>query len=122
MAATLSAEGWPVDKTGNLPNRSKTTVTYGAGGEEAAKQMAAKVGVTAVPTASSADKAGQVVIVIGADYTPPGGGQPTTGSNGSTASAPAAGTTSSAPPVVIPTVGQQGGAVSASGDGVPCVN
>lgn len=113
--AKLSAAGWPVAKTGNLPGRSKTTITYGTGAQAAATQMAAKLGLTLTPVPSAQVKSGYVVITIGADYA-------AVGLTATTTNQPSVGaTTATAPLVAIPTEGAQGGAVNAS-DGVPCVN
>ena len=72
----LAASGWPVDKTAGAAAQSRTTILYGRGAAKAAGQLAATLGVQAVPAPSARTAAGHVLIRLGADYTPPGGPQP----------------------------------------------
>ncbi|MBS2540166.1 LytR C-terminal domain-containing protein, partial [Catenulispora sp. NF23] len=72
----LSASGWPVDKTAGAASQNHTTIFYGKGAEQAAGQLAATLGVQAVPAPSARTTAGHVLIRLGADYTPPGDPQP----------------------------------------------
>lgn len=74
----LAASGWPVDKTGSAASQRHTTILYGRGAAKAAGQLAATLGVQAVPAPSARTAAGHVLIRLGADYTPPGGPQPVT--------------------------------------------
>ncbi|ACU70832.1 cell envelope-related transcriptional attenuator [Catenulispora acidiphila DSM 44928] len=72
----LAASGWPVDKTAGAAAQSRTTILYGKGAAKAAGQLAAALGVQALPAPSARTAAGHVLIRLGADYTPPGGPQP----------------------------------------------
>ncbi|WP_194918513.1 LytR C-terminal domain-containing protein, partial [Catenulispora rubra] len=72
----LAASGWPVDKTAGATAQNRTTILYGKGAAKAAGQLAATLGVQAVPAPSARTAAGHVLIRLGADYTPPGGPQP----------------------------------------------
>jgi hypothetical protein len=84
----LAASGWPVDKTSAAASQSRTTILYGKGAAKAAGQLAAMLGVQAVPAPSARTAAGHVLIRLGADYTPPGGPQPAAPSD-TTGSGPA---------------------------------
>jgi hypothetical protein len=82
----LAASGWPVDKTSAAASQNRTTILYGKGAAKAAAQLAAALGVQAVPAPSARTAAGHVLIRLGADYTAPGDPQPaapsdTTGSD-----------------------------------------
>ena len=72
----LAASGWPVDKTSGAAAQSHSTIVYGRGAAKAAGQLAAALGLQAVPAPSARTAAGHVLIRLGADYTPPGGPQP----------------------------------------------
>jgi LCP family protein required for cell wall assembly len=71
VSGLLFDDGWPVAKTGNAGNIPHTTVRYGAGAADAAKDVAAKLGTGAVPAASSSLPANSVVVVVGKDFTMP---------------------------------------------------
>jgi hypothetical protein len=96
--------GWTAGRTGNAMARAHTVVRYGAGATAAAKQVAAKLGVSAVPTASPNVAAGHVEVLLGADVA--GSATP---SGGSTAAEPAS------------SIPFQGSAVE-MGKGIPCVD
>ncbi|SEL38635.1 LCP family protein [Streptacidiphilus jiangxiensis] len=102
--------GWTAGRTGNATARAHTVIRYGSGADaaKAAKQVAAKLGVSAVPTASANVAAGHVEVLLGADAGAAGG---TSGS--SSDSAATGGTTSSIP--------FQGASVD-MGKGIPCVD
>jgi len=91
----LAASGWPVDKTGGSAAQNHTTILYGKGAAKAAGQLAATLGVQAVPAPSARTAAGHVLIRLGSDYTPPAGPQPSavggdpSGAGGSGATDPA---------------------------------
>lgn len=72
----LAASGWPVNKTSAAASQNRTTIQYGRGAAKAAGQLAAALGVQAVPAPSARTAAGHVLVRLGADYTPPGGPQP----------------------------------------------
>ena len=72
----LAASGWPVNRTSAAASQNRTTILYGRGAAKAAGQLAATLGVQAVPAPSARTAAGHVLIRLGADYTPPGGPQP----------------------------------------------
>ncbi|NUP48330.1 MAG: LCP family protein [Catenulispora sp.] len=79
VAELLTSSGWPVDKTAGAAAQSRTTILYGRGAAKAASQLAAKLGVPAVPAPSARTAAGHVIVRLGTDYTPPadpGGSDP----------------------------------------------
>ncbi|MEU1627652.1 LCP family protein [Streptomyces sp. NPDC020096] len=65
----LTALGYIAGDVTNAPARATTTVVYGAGVQEAARQIAAGVGAAA-PLASAAVPAGHVVVTLGAGFNP----------------------------------------------------
>ncbi|NUR59852.1 MAG: LCP family protein [Catenulispora sp.] len=71
VAEVLASSGWPVDKTVGAAAQEHTTILYGRGAAKAANELAAKLGVAAVPAPSARTAAGHVVVRLGADYTPP---------------------------------------------------
>ncbi|MFL6116161.1 MAG: LCP family protein [Catenulispora sp.] len=71
VAELLTSSGWPVDKTGGTVAQSRTSILYGKGAAKAAAQLAAKLGVGAMPAASARTAAGHVIVRLGADYAPP---------------------------------------------------
>ncbi|MEY9875660.1 LCP family protein required for cell wall assembly [Streptacidiphilus sp. MAP12-33] len=107
---SLVDAGWTAGRTGNATARAHTVVRYGSGADaaKAAKQIAAKLGVPAVPTASANVAAGHVEVLLGADSAGGAGG---TGS--SSDSAATGGSTASIP--------FQGASVD-MGRGIPCVD
>jgi len=71
VSELLTSSGWPVDKTGGTAAQTHTTILYGKGAAKTAAQLAAKLGVGAVPAPSARAAAGHVVVRLGADFTPP---------------------------------------------------
>ncbi|MDF3291744.1 LCP family protein [Streptomyces silvisoli] len=65
----LTALGYVAGVVSNAPAHATTTVVYGAGVQEAARQIAAEVGAAA-PLASTAVPAGRVVVTLGTGFTP----------------------------------------------------
>ncbi|WP_157537833.1 LCP family protein [Kitasatospora azatica] len=100
--------GFTEGRAAQGPHQAKTTVTYGAGAKDGAEQVAARYGVTAA--ASSAVKAGHILVTLGTGFTPPGSAAPSAagGAASSAAADPAAG---------LP---MQGPAVKMGG--IPCVD
>ena len=118
----LAASGWPVDKTGSAASQRHTTILYGRGAAKAAGQLAATLGVQAVPAPSARTAAGHVLIRLGADYTPPGGPQPVAPSS---ASGPATGFESGSDPANPDPAGTQDPADApgiSMDNGITCVN
>jgi LCP family protein required for cell wall assembly len=112
---SLVDAGWSPGRTGNASPHSRTVVHYGSGAQQAAQQVAAKLGgngVTAAPSGAVAP--GHVEVVLGTDATPTtsGGSSGSSGPGGSSDGAQA-GTTSDIP--------FQGSAVE-MGQGIPCVD
>ncbi|WP_081952085.1 LCP family protein [Kitasatospora phosalacinea] len=109
----LTALGYRTGKPGTADTRPRTTtVKYGTGAQDAARQLAARYGVAA--TASTAVAPGHVQVVLGADRaaaTPSGDN----GDNGA-----AAATAATAQPGPAATLQMQGPPVKAGG--VPCVD
>ncbi|MBD0690023.1 hypothetical protein BG452_29330 [Streptomyces sp. CBMA123] len=102
--------GYQAGRIGDAPARTRTTtVTYGSGAKADAQAVAARYGVTAVP--SSAVAAGHVLVTLGAGRTP----TPTPSASASGTPAPADG--SADPAAGLP---MQGPAVKAGG--IPCVD
>ncbi|MFG2843918.1 LCP family protein [Kitasatospora sp. NPDC048296] len=102
--------GYQAGRIGDAPARTRaTTVTYGSGAKADAQQIAARYGVTAVP--SYAVAAGHVVVTLAAGRTPTP--TPTTPTAGASASADG----STDPAAGLP---MQGPAVKAGG--IPCVD
>ncbi|MCK7626122.1 LCP family protein [Streptomyces sp. RS10V-4] len=110
----LTALGYTAGRTANAAPRQHTTVLYGAGAQEAARQLAGRLG-TAAPASSASVPAGRVQVVLGTDFTAP----PAT-------EAPAAPETSTAPatkggaPSPVPSDAFAGDSVKEGG--IPCVN
>ncbi|MFE4973383.1 LCP family protein [Kitasatospora sp. NPDC056651] len=104
-AKALVAMGFKEGKTGPAGSKQKaTTVVYGKGAKEAADQIAARYGVTATESASTA--AEHVVVTLGSTFTGVAGDKPA----------------ASAPPAPDTNVAQQGPMVDAESDGgIPCV-
>ncbi|WP_344658268.1 LCP family protein [Catenulispora subtropica] len=117
VAELLTSSGWPVDKTGASTAQNHTTILYGKGAAEAAAQLAAKLGVVAVPMPSARAAADRVIVRLGADYTSSAGPQddPTaatpTGPSGPGTTAGSAAPSPPPPPAGI-----------AMDDGITCVN
>ncbi|MDF2256142.1 LCP family protein [Streptantibioticus ferralitis] len=65
----LTALGYTAGEVTNAPEHATTTVVYGAGAQDAARQIAPAVGVAA-PLASAAVPAGHVVVTLGAGFNP----------------------------------------------------
>ena len=128
VAELLTSSGWPVDKTAGTTAQDHTTIRYGRGAAKAASQLAAKLGVAAVPAPSPRTAAGHVVVRLGADYTPPAGPNPAApagagGSAGSTGSAGLAGPAGSADPTASATPSEPGPPPGIAMDnGITCVN
>ncbi|MGW1076944.1 LCP family protein [Streptomyces sp. NPDC002537] len=100
--------GYTAGQTSNDVPRSHTTVAYGRDGQAAARQIAARLGVTAAPAADASIPAGHVRVTLGKDFTGPG----------AAASSPSASPSSSPPSV--PDDEFAGDAVKEGG--IPCVN
>ncbi|MEZ0107975.1 LCP family protein required for cell wall assembly [Catenulispora sp. EB89] len=113
----LAASGWPVDKTAGATAESRTTILYGKGAAKAAGQLAATLGVQAVPAPSARTAAGHVLIRLGADYTPPGGPQPPAPTDGT-----GPGPTDSATPDPSGTPDPANSPGIAMDNGITCVN
>jgi LCP family protein required for cell wall assembly len=120
-ANLLTTSGWPVDKAASSPtDQTRTTVLYGRGAEESAKQLAAKLGLTATPVPSRSVAANHVSVYLGEDYSAPSSAaasdflsgaspsDPGAGGSGGSGSGSDAGDSSVAP------VGQSGASASAS--------
>ncbi|MFH9352589.1 LCP family protein [Kitasatospora sp. NPDC017646] len=106
----LVALGYQAGRIGDARPRTRaTTVAYGSGAKADAQAVAARYGVTAVP--SSAVAAGHVLVTLAATRTP----SPTPAAPSARASAPADG--SADPAAGLP---MQGPAVKAGG--IPCVD
>ncbi|QKW23854.1 LCP family protein [Kitasatospora sp. NA04385] len=102
----LTALGYRAGRTGNADTHPRaTTVRYGTGAQDAARQIAARYGATA--TASGTIAPGHVQVVLGTDHTAP---------------AATPGTADSTPgqPAPTATLQMQGPPVKAGG--VPCVD
>jgi len=101
----LTALGYRAGRTGTADTHPKaTTVKYGTGAQDAARQIATRYGVTA--TASTAIAPGHVQVLLGAGYTP-------------AAATPGADSTTGRPDPTA-TLQMQGPPVKAGG--VPCVD
>ncbi|GAA2098040.1 LCP family protein [Kitasatospora saccharophila] len=101
----LTALGYRAGKTGTADTHPKaTTVKYGTGAQDAARQIAARYGATA--TASTAIAPGHVQVLLGTGYTPV---TATPGADGGTGQ-----------PAPTATLQMQGPPVKAGG--VPCVD
>jgi LCP family protein required for cell wall assembly len=116
--------GWTAGRTGNAASRSHTAVRYGSGADaaKAAQQIAAKLGVSAAPSASAELAAGHVEVLLGTDAV---GGTTAAGTLGGSRSGSLAGTgggsstgSSSDGTAGIPF---QGASVE-MGKGIPCVD
>jgi LCP family protein required for cell wall assembly len=113
----LTALGYLAGAVSNAPARATTTVVYGAGAQEAARQIAAEV--AAAPLSSSAVPAGHVVVTLGAGFTPrdadtsQSDGKPHEPATGDQAAARDA-------PDPVPTSAFQGQTVRMGG--IPCVD
>ncbi|MFJ6770616.1 LCP family protein [Kitasatospora sp. NPDC091257] len=107
-AKALAGLGFKEGRTGSAGTRPKTTtVVYGKGAREAAEQIAARYGVTAAESASTA--ADHVVVTLGTTFTGVAADEPTTSAGGAPAD----------PAANLP---MQGPAVDAQADGgIPCV-
>ncbi len=104
VSAALVKDGYKAGQIGNTGALTTTEVLYGTGSAASAGKIASLFGVTA--TASSTVLAGHVEVMLGANATVPG-----------SSASPSA----SSSVVPLPTVGAQGGAVTAK-NGIPCVN
>jgi hypothetical protein len=133
VAELLTSSGWPVDKTAGAAAQEHTTILYGRGAARAANQLAAKLGVAAVPAPSPRTAAGHVVVRLGADFTPPagpgadpagpGGPAGSAGSAGPVGSAGSAGPVGSADPGAPVTPSESGPPAGIAMDnGITCVN
>ncbi|MDF3289695.1 LCP family protein [Streptomyces silvisoli] len=108
----LTTLGYSAGRTSNAATQLKTTVLYGAGAQQAAQQLASKLG-TAAAVSSASVPAGHVQITLGTDFTAP----PAT-STGSSGTAPSASPSSS--PSTPPDSAFAGDSVKEGG--IPCVN
>ncbi|MGW7003517.1 LCP family protein [Streptomyces sp. NPDC054933] len=119
----LTALGYIAGDVTNAPARATTTVVYGAGVQEAARQIAAGVGAAA-PLASAAVPAGHVVVTLGAGFNPqdPDESESDDAPPPAPAASPAAFGRSSASdaPDPVPTTAFQGQTVRMGG--IPCVD
>ena len=70
-AKVLGAAGWLVSGVMNAPVQANSTVYYGPGAEKEADQLAAKLGLSATPQASTRASARRVVVYLGTDYVSP---------------------------------------------------
>jgi LCP family protein required for cell wall assembly len=119
VSGVLFDDGIPVSKTGNGGNGvGHTTIRYGSGAGDLAKQIQGKLGTSREPIASSSLPANSIVVTIGSDYhlpkasTPPAS-QPTKG-----ATTPPPGSDNSTDSSGM----NSGGTVDmTSQDGIPCV-
>ncbi|WEB43607.1 LCP family protein [Streptomyces yunnanensis] len=110
----LTDLGYSAGRTSNFAPRQKTAVVYGSGAQEAAQQIASKLG-TAAAVSSPSVPAGHVHVVLGKDFT----GPPATGSDGSSGSSGDSGNSGGAPSPV-PSNAFAGDSVKEGG--IPCVN
>jgi LCP family protein required for cell wall assembly len=113
VSGRLFGDGIVVSHTGNGGNVYRSTIRYGSDADAVAQQIADKLGLKDVPSASSSLPANSVVVNIGSDYKTPETPAPS-------ASSPTSG------PVVLPTDSgglSAGGPVNAASevDGIPCV-
>ncbi|MEV5507740.1 LCP family protein [Streptomyces orinoci] len=67
----LTALGYSAGSTANAEPQSQTTVVYGKGAQEAAKQIAARLGATVAPAPNADIPAGHVQVTLGANYAGP---------------------------------------------------
>ncbi|ANZ15898.1 transcriptional attenuator, LytR family [Streptomyces noursei ATCC 11455] len=109
----LTSLGYTAGRTENATPRQRTTVLYGAGAQEAARQIGDRLS-TAAPVPSASVPAGHVQVVLGGDFTAP----PATGAATPEKSADP-GTTGSSPSPV-PSDAFAGDSVKEGG--IPCVN
>ncbi|KUL52392.1 LytR family transcriptional regulator [Streptomyces sp. NRRL F-4489] len=110
----LAALGYTPGRTDNAASRQRTTVRYGAGAEEAARQLAGRLG-TAAPVSSAAVPAGHVQVVLGTDFTAPPATEAPTAPE--TSADPA---TKGGAPSQVPSDAFAGDSVKEGG--IPCVN
>ncbi|WKK24543.1 LCP family protein [Streptomyces olivoreticuli] len=83
----LAAMGYTAGQASNTAPQEPTTVVYGEGAQTAAQQIAAKLGATVAPSASSSVPAGHVQVTLGQAFTAPAAG-PSPSPSGSSSSAP----------------------------------
>ncbi|MQS13662.1 LytR family transcriptional regulator [Streptomyces kaniharaensis] len=108
----LVAMGFKEGKSGPATTKPKTTtVVYGKGAQDAAEQIAARYGVTA--TESSSTAAGHVTVTLGTGFTAPAGDK--AGANPTTGATPAPSDPAAGLPVQGPGVDAE------SNGGIPCV-
>jgi LCP family protein required for cell wall assembly len=110
--------GWTAGRTGNASARSRTVVRYGSGADaaQAAKQIAARLGVATAPTASAGVAAGHVEVLLGADAA----GGASAGSGGAGAGSGSGSSTGSSSDGTA-SIPFQGASVE-MGKGIPCVD
>ncbi len=117
-SAALAAAGYTKGVVSTHAPANRTRVLYGAGAAEAAKQIAAKLGVAA-PQASSEVTAGHVAVILGAGFTLPSAPAGATGAPSSGANGGGTGSSTAPSPSGTANLVFQGSAVQ--GGGIPCV-
>ncbi|MEY9842982.1 LCP family protein required for cell wall assembly [Streptacidiphilus sp. BW17] len=119
---SLVDAGWSQGRTGNAAPHTRTVVHYGSGAQQAAQQIAAKLGGSGIRVASSSAVApGRVEVVLGTDATPTSpGGAAASGGSGGGAGGPG-GSSDGAQAGTVSDIPFQGSAVE-MGQGIPCVD
>ncbi|MEW1678010.1 LCP family protein [Streptomyces noursei] len=113
----LTALGYTPGRADNAAPRQRTTVLYGAGAQDAARQIADRVSAGA-PVSSASVPAGHVQVVLGADFTAP----PATGATTPPATSGKSNGSGGqdAAPTPVPSDAFAGDSVKEGG--IPCVN
>ncbi|WP_084725185.1 LCP family protein [Streptacidiphilus melanogenes] len=109
--------GWTAGRTGNAPSHARTVIRYGSGASaaQAARQIAAKLGVPATPAASTGLTAGHVEVLLGTDAV--GAARANTAAGGGSGSGTGGSTSGDA----VSSIPFQGASVE-MGRGIPCVD
>ncbi|MFI9720394.1 LCP family protein [Streptomyces sp. NPDC052396] len=81
---SLTALGYTGGTTSNATPQPQTTVVYGKGAQDAAKQIAARLGVTVAPAPNADIPAGHVQVTLGENYAGPKNSSPSPSSSPST--------------------------------------
>ncbi|WP_084700280.1 LCP family protein [Streptacidiphilus anmyonensis] len=113
----LVEAGWTAGRTGNSASRAHTVIRYGSGANaaQAAKQIATKLGVSAVPSAAANLAAGHVEVLLGMDAV--GAARPSTAVGGGSGGAAGGSLSGDA----VSSIPFQGASVE-MGRGIPCVD
>ncbi|MFI1204497.1 LCP family protein (plasmid) [Streptomyces sp. BHT-5-2] len=113
----LAALGYTAGRADNAAARQQTAVRYGAGAQEAARQIADRMS-TGAPVSSASVPAGHVQVILGGDFT----GPPSTGTTAPPAAPETSADTSKkdASPAPVPSDAFAGDSVKEGG--IPCVN